>query len=203
MEKENVLSQNMCDYSKIIEIMQIILIGISALIVPTFLAGILNSVFGQNSFIASHSQIIVGSIVNVSLITAAINIKGWRKIIAIITLPSISTILGGYVFKTVSIYMAYMIPAIWIGNFALVYLYKLLLLKKNINYFLTGALSIVAKVGVIFLGFSILNIIGIFPEKLVVNLKTAMSWTQVITATIAMIITYIVYIGNKKAIKKK
>lgn len=203
MERENVLSQNMRDYSKIMEIMQIIFIAISALIVPTFLAGVLNSVFGQNSFIASHSQIIVGSIVNISLITSAINIKGWRKIVAIITLPSISTILGGYVFKTASVYMAYMIPAIWIGNFALVYLYKLLLLKKNINYFLTGVISIAIKVGIIFLGFSILNAFGIFPEKLVSNLQIAMSWTQVVTATIAMFITYTVYIGNKKSLKKQ
>lgn len=203
MDKENVLSQNMSDYSKVIEIMQIILIGISALIVPTFLAGALNSIFGQNSFIASHSQIIVGSIVNMSLITAAINVKGWRKIMSIITLPSISTILGGYVFKTASIYMAYMIPAIWIGNFALVYLYKLLLLKKKINYFLTGVISVVVKVGVIFLGFSILNAIGIFPQKLVANLQTAMSWTQAVTATIAMFVTYTIYIGNKKILEKK
>ncbi|MDE5830643.1 MAG: hypothetical protein K2H53_03010 [Clostridia bacterium] len=146
MGKENVLSQNMRDYSKGIEIMQIILIAISALLVPTFLAKILNTIFGQNSWIASHSQIIVGSIVNVSLITAAINVKGWKKIISIITLPSISTILGGYVFKTASVYMAYMIPAIWIGNFAIIYLYKLLLLKKDMNYFLTGILAIAVKV---------------------------------------------------------
>ena len=117
--------------------------------------------------------------------------------LGIITLPSISTILGGYVFKTASVYMAYMIPAIWLGNFALVYLYKFLLLNKNLNYFLTGAISILVKVGIIFLGFSTLNAFGIFPEKLVANLQNAMGLTQIITATIAMFITYTVYIANK------
>lgn len=81
MEKENVLQKNMCDYSKGIEIMQIILICASALLVPTFLAKLLNMVFGANSFIASHSQIIVGTIVNIALITSALNVKGWKKIV--------------------------------------------------------------------------------------------------------------------------
>ncbi len=202
MERENVLEKNMCDYSKWVEIMQIILISVAALLVPTFLAKLLTIAFGANSFIASHSQIIVGTIVNTALIATAINVKGWKKIAAIITLPSISTILGGYVFKTASIYMVYMIPAIWAGNFALVYLYKLLLLKKNINYFLTGIISIAVKVGIIFLGFSMLNAFGIFPEKLVQNLQNAMGVTQAITAAIGAVITYTVYIVNKKSIKE-
>ena len=146
MEKENVLSKSMKDYSRGIEIIQLILIGIVTLFVPTFLAKLLASAFGVNSFIASNSQIIVGSIVNTALIISAINIKGWKKVIGIITLPSISAILGGYVFKTSSVYMCYMIPAIWIGNFALVYLYKELLLKRKKNYFISGMISIIVKV---------------------------------------------------------
>lgn len=202
MEKENVLNKSMRDYSKQIDIMQIILICIGALVVPTFLAMALNKIFGANSVIASNSQIIVGSIVNTALIVTAINVKGWKKIIGIITLPSISTILSGYVFKTASVYMAYMIPAIWLGNFAIVYLYKKLLLGKNLNYFLTGIIAIAVKVAIIFGGFSLLNGFGIFPEKLVQNLQTAMSTTQAITAFIGMIISYTVYIANKKSIKE-
>jgi len=201
MERENVLNKNMRDYSKQIDITQIILICIGALIVPTFLASLLTKAFGANSFVASHSQIIVGSIVNIALIVTAINVKGWKKIVGIITLPSISTILGGYVFKTASVYMAYMIPAIWIGNFAIVYLYKVLLLNKKLNYFVTGIIAIIAKVAIIFGGFSLLNILGIFPEKLVQNLQVAMGTTQVVTATIGMIISYTIYLSNKKTLK--
>lgn len=202
MDKENVLNKSMCDYSKALEIAQIILICVGALLVPTFLAKLLNMAFGTTSWIASNSQIIVGSIVNTALIVTAINVKGWKKIATIITLPSISAILGGYVFKTASVYMVYMIPAIWLGNFALVYLYKLLLLQKNVNYFVAGVVGIVVKVGIIFLGFSILNAFGIFPEKLVQNLQNAMGMTQAITATIGAIITYTVYLGNKASLKK-
>lgn len=82
-----------------------------------FFGKLIQSLFGANSFIASHSQIIVGSIVNIALIVTAINLKGWKKIAGIITLPSISAILGGYVFKTSAVYMCYMIPAIWVRKF--------------------------------------------------------------------------------------
>lgn len=201
MNRENVLERKMYDYSKTIEIMQIILICIGALIVPTFLARLLTIIFGQNSYIVANSQIIVGTIVNISLIITAINVKGWKRIIGIITLPSISSILGGYVFKTASVYMVYMIPFIWLGNFSIIYLYKLLLLNKNYNYFLTGAISIFIKVSIIFLGFNILNSFGIFPDKLIKNLQNAMGVMQVITAITAMFITYIVYRGNKKKIR--
>ena len=198
MERENVLNRSMRDFSKTIDILQIILICIGALIVPTFLGMAIKAIFGASSVITSNSQIIVGSIVNTALIVTAINVKGWKKIIAIITLPSISTILSGYVFKSASVYMAYMIPAIWIGNFAIVYLYKKLLLKKNLNYFLTGIIAIVVKVAIIFGGFSLLNAFGVFPEKLVQNLQVAMGSTQAITATIGMLIAYTIYLSNKK-----
>lgn len=203
MENENILQKRMCNYSLKIEIIQMILICMAALLVPTFLAKLLTVIFGQNSFLASHSQIIVGTTVNSALIIAAMNVKGLKKIIGIITLPSISSILGGYVFQTASIYMIYMIPAIWIGNFAIVYLYKLLLLKKNINYLVTGIISVVVKVSIIFLGFELLNKGGVFPEKLVQNLQTAMGWTQLLTASIAMMICYIVYLTNQKTIEKR
>ena len=203
MEKENILEKTMRNYSKGIEALQIILIGISALLVPTFLARLLTEIFGQNSVIASNSQIIVGSIVNTALIITAINVKGWKQIISIVTLPSISTILGGYVFKIASVYMVYMIPAIWIGNFALVYLYKVLLLKKKLNYFIASIISIAVKVSIIFLSFNLINAFGIFPDKLVQNLQNAMGLTQIITATIGAVITYTVYIANKKEIKGK
>lgn len=203
MENENVMQRNMRDYSKGLDITQIIAICIAALFVPTFLAQIISNIFGSTSFITSHSQIIVGTIVNIALITTAINVKGWKRVIGIITLPSISTILGGYVFKTASVYMAYMIPCIWLGNFAIVYLFKKLLLERQLNYFLTGIIAILLKVGIIFLGFSVFNIFGIFPEKLVSNLKMAMGLTQAITATIAMFITYTVYFANKKSLKAK
>lgn len=193
MEKEGVINKGVGDFSKQVDIIQTVLIFLIALLVPTFLGRILNSVFGKTSIIATNSQIIVGSIVNTALIVSALNLKGIAKIAGVITMPSISTILSGYIFKTASTYMVWMIPAIWIGNFALVYAYKLLFISKEKNYFLAGVIGVVVKVAIIFGCFSLLRIIGIFPDKLISNLQVAMGTTQAITATIGVILSFAIY----------
>ena len=89
----------MYDFSKKADLIQAIIIGLIAFLVPTFLAQLINAIFGAQSIVTTNSQIIVGSIVNSALIFSAINVKGWKKIIGVVTMPSISTILSGYVFK--------------------------------------------------------------------------------------------------------
>jgi O-antigen/teichoic acid export membrane protein len=131
----------------------------------------------------------------------AINLKGWKKILGIITLPSISSLMGGYIFNTSSPYMVYMIPAIWIGNFAIVYSYKLLLVSKQKNYFLAGVVGVIVKVAIIFAFFNIINAFGIFPEKVATVFKTAMGSTQAITATCGVIVSAFIYYPIKKVKK--
>ena len=203
MEKESVLNKTMYDFSKKADLIQAIIIGLIAFLVPTFLAQLINAIFGAQSIVTTNSQIIVGSIVNSALIFSAINVKGWKKIIGVVTMPSISTILSGYVFKSASVYMVYMIPAIWVGNFVLIYAYKLIMLEKNKNYFLAGVVGIIAKVLVIFGCFEILNLFNIFPDKLVANLQKAMGLTQLITASIGTLIMFIVYQIEKKKLTDK
>ncbi len=203
MEKESVLNKTMYDFSKKADLIQAVIIGLIAFLVPTFLAQLINAIFGAQSIVATNSQIIVGSIVNSALIFCAINVKGWKKIIGVVTMPSISTILSGYVFKSASVYMVYMIPAIWVGNFVLIYAYKLIMLEKNKNYFLAGVVGIIAKVLVIFGCFEILNLFNIFPDKLVANLQKAMGLTQLITASIGTLIMFIVYQIEKKKLTDK
>lgn len=199
MENEGIMERRVKDFSKGIDIMQTILIFLIALLVPTFLGGILSKIFGSTSVISTNSQLIVGTIVNAALVTAAINLKGWAKILGVVTMPSISTILSGYVFGTASVYMVYMIPAIWLGNFALIYSYKFFMLGKNKHYFLAGIVGIIVKVAIIFASFNIINLFGVFPEKLVTTLSTAMGMTQLITATLGVIIAFIIYkLENRK-----
>ena len=200
MENEGIMSKRVRDFSKNINIIQTILIFLIALLVPTFLGGILTSIFGSTSVISTNSQLIVGTIVNAALVTSAINLKGWGKILGVVTMPSISTILSGYVFGTASVYMVYMIPAIWLGNFALIYSYKFLMLGKNKHYFLAGVIGIIVKVAIIFGLFNLINVFGVFPEKLVTTLSTAMGTTQLITATLGVIVAFIIYkLENKKS----
>lgn len=198
MEKENIINKRVADFSKNIDIIQTILIFLISLLVPTFLGELITKAFGANSVIGANSQIIIGTIVNIALVTAAINLKGWGKILGVVTMPSIATILGGYVFGTASTYMTYMIPAIWVGNFALIYSYKFFMLGKNKNYFLAGIIGIAIKVAVIFGFFEILNLCNVFPEKLVTTLQVAMSSTQLITAILGTIFAFIIYKIEKK-----
>jgi len=191
--EEGIINKRVGEFSKQVDIIQTIIIFLVSLLVPTFLGEILKSTFATNSVVVTNSQLIIGSIVNTALIMTALNLKGWKKILGVVTMPSIATILGGYVFKTASVYMVYMIPAIWAGNFALVYSFKLIMLAKQKNYFLAGIVGIIVKVAVIFGCFSILKAIGIFPNKLVSTLQIAMSSTQAITATIGMIIAFGIY----------
>lgn len=198
MENEGIMKRRVKDFSKGIDIMQTILIFLIALLVPTFLGGILSKIFGSTSVISTNSQLIVGTIVNIALVVSAINLKGWAKILGVVTMPSISTILSGYVFGTASVYMVYMIPAIWLGNFALIYSYKLLILGKNKHYFLAGIVGIIVKVAIIFALFNLINLFGVFPEKLVTTLSTAMGTTQLITATLGVILAFIIYKIEKR-----
>ena len=198
MENEGIINKRVKDFSKGIDIMQTILIFLIALLVPTFLGGILSKIFGSTSVISTNSQLIVGTIVNAALVVSAINLKGWAKILGVVTMPSISTILSGYVFGTASVYMVYMIPAIWIGNFALIYSYKFLMLGKNKHYFLAGIVGIIVKVAIIFALFNLINLFGVFPEKLVENLRNAMGMTQLITASLGIIVAFVIYKLEKK-----
>lgn len=187
---ENILKQTTKDFSKTSENIQTIIIALLAFLVPTFLAQLIKNIFGAQSIITANSQIIVGSVVNTVLIISALNLKGWSKTAFIITMPSISTILSGYVFKTASVYMVWMIPAIWLGNFALILAFKYIMLAKEKNYFIAAIIGIACKVAIIFGLFAVLNIFNVFPEKLVSNLQKAMSLTQLVTATIGCIIAF-------------
>ena len=144
--------------------------------------------------IANNSQLIVGSIVNISLIMAGINMKGWRKLLLIATLPSLSAIGSGYIFGSLTKVTLFMIPGIWLGNFSLIILMKYLYVNKNINYALSSVVAIAIKVAIIF---SVLNIwmsFSLLPNQGVVadTLRNTMGLTQAITATIGAVISILI-----------
>ena len=191
--EESVMRKAVKDYSKVSDIIQTVLIYLTALLVPLFLGQILKEIFTANSIIVSNSQYIIGSIVNTALVVTALNLKGRVKIFGVVTMPSIATILGGYVFGTSSTLLVWMIPAIWLGNFALVYLIKKIKVDIDKNYFLAALAGVLVKVAIIFLVFNILRVFGIFPDKMINNLQMAMGLTQLITATIGSLIGFGIY----------
>lgn len=207
MEKENCFDLKLVDLSKKTEIVVTVLIAIGALLTPFIVPQLLQVVFGKTSVIATNSQYVVGSIVNIALIFAGINLKGYKKIIGIITLPSVSAICSGFIFKTASIYTVYMIPAIWLGNFALVYLYRKIYVEKKKNYVLASVVAILVKAAIIFFGFNLLTWVHVIPGqgKVFQALQLSMGMNQLVTATVAAVVVagIIVAIKAKKGLYKK
>lgn len=198
---EQILNKKVFELSKIGELIQIILIILGALLVPAFVPQLLIAIFGKTSWIANNSQIIVGSIVNTALIIAGLNLKGWKKLILVATLPSLSAIGSGYIFGSLTKVTILMIPGIWLGNFSLMILMKYLYANKKINYALSTIISIIVKVAFIFGTLNIWMAISILPNKGMVadTLRNSMGLTQVITATIGAVISIlIIKLGFKR-----
>ena len=193
MENDLIMSQTAYDFSKKEDAIQTTIIALLAFLVPTFLARILSGVFGAQSVIATNSQLIVGSIVNSALVISAINLKGWKKILLVVTMPSISTIASGYIFGPISMPMVYMMPAIWLGNFALIFSFKLIMLKMKKNYWISAIVGIMAKVLIIYGLFCLIKLFGVFPQKAIPTLQKSMSLIQLITATIGCTIGFVIY----------
>ena len=184
-----ILSQKLIDTKKITDVLITLLIFVGAFLVPTFLAKIIP--------LGGYQQLVVGTIVNVSLIITAIYTKGTIKTILIATLPSMSTILSGLLFATMTKYTQTMIPAIWLGNFAFILLYKTLFLSKKINYPVTAIVAILVKVAIIYLGFTLMTNLMTVPEMVKNTLNTSMGVTQLITATSGSILAFLIMLSTK------
>lgn len=198
---EEVVNKKVCELSKAGELIQIILIILGALLVPAVVPQLLQLVFGKTSVIANNSQLIVGSIVNTALIMAGLNLKGWRKLVLVATLPSLSAVGSGYIFGSLTKVTVFMIPGIWLGNFALIVLMKYLYANKKINYAISSAIAILVKVAIIFGVLNIWMAFSILPNQGTVasTLRNTMGLTQLITASIGAIISLlIIKLGFKK-----
>lgn len=189
-----ILKEQLVDTKQLTNVIITILIAIGAFVVPTFLAKIIP--------LGKYQQLIVGTIVNMSLILTALYTKGTIKTIAIATLPSISTIIGGVLFGGMTLYTKTMIPAIWIGNFAFILLYKTLYVNKKLPYVVSAMIAIILKVSIIYLGFTIMvNMIAV-PEMVKQTLNTSMGLTQAITATSGSVFAFLIASYTKLKMKK-
>jgi len=197
---EQVVNKRIIEFSKAGEIVQTILIILGALLVPAVVPQLLQLVFGKTSVIASNSQIIVGSIVNTALIMAGLNLKGWKNLVFIATLPSLSAVGSGYIFGSLTKVTLFMIPGIWLGNFSLIILMKYLHANKKINYALSSIISIIVKVAIIFGVLNMWMAFSILPNQGAAanTLRNTMGFVQLITASIGSVISFaIIKLGLK------
>ncbi len=66
-----------------------------------------------------HPQLLVGVIVNFALVMAALNRDG-VYVAPIILLPSIAVLARGLIFGPFTVFLVYLIPFIWAGNYIIV-----------------------------------------------------------------------------------
>lgn len=128
-------------------------------------------------FFIGYPQWIVGIVVNAALVLAALNLRSY-KLLPVIMLPSLAVLSRGLIFGPFTIFLVYMIPFIWIGNFILVLTIKQLALNKKINRFVSLGIGAVAKALFLFTAAFIMAKIGFLPAVFL----TAMGIMQLYTA---------------------
>jgi hypothetical protein len=130
-------------------------------------------------FLLGHSQIVTGVIVNMALVLAALNLRN-EKLLPVIFLPSIGAFARGMIFGPFTMYLAYMIPFIWVGNFLLVYMVKRLSVSGRLNSFISLGAASILKSAFIFAGAFALFSLAVIPQALLVP----MGIMQLVTAAL-------------------
>ena len=93
--------------------------------VPIMVQTILTNIPGL-SHINKYNQIIIGIIVNITLIRMAITSKSYIPLVIGCALPSLSALPLGLVgtIQLSFVYTCYMMPFIWLGNLSLVLIFR-------------------------------------------------------------------------------
>lgn len=113
-------------------------------------------------FFIGNPQIVVGTVVNFFLISSALKIKDYR-ILPLVVAPSLGVLTRGMLFGPFTVFLIYMIPFIWIGNYILVLTFRKLKLSKKLNYWPTAIVGALLKSGFLFLSAFILFKLGVIP----------------------------------------
>ncbi|MFA5077429.1 MAG: hypothetical protein WC488_03305 [Candidatus Micrarchaeia archaeon] len=116
-------------------------------------------------FLFPSSQLVTGTIVNALLIISALHFKG-RQVLPVVMLPSIAALLNGAVFGPFTLFLVYMLPFIWAGNFLLVHIIRELQSAARLGYFKTLVLASVSKSALLFSGAFVLAGLSLVPSAL-------------------------------------
>ncbi|PIU21346.1 MAG: hypothetical protein COT15_02920 [Candidatus Diapherotrites archaeon CG08_land_8_20_14_0_20_34_12] len=138
--------------------------------------------------ILGHNQILTGAIVNTMLVLSAMYIKNYR-IIPLALMPSLGVLAAGLMFGNLTIFLIYLIPFIWIGNFLIIYGMKYFYLNKHANYWKSSVISSIMKSAFIGLATFALVLANIVPAALLMP----MSGLQLVTALIGCSIAFAVH----------
>lgn len=145
-------------------------------------------------FFIGQPQLIVGTIVNAALILSALHFKNY-KVMPVILLPSLAVLMRGLIFGPFTYFLIYTIPFIWMGNSALVYVIKRLYLGAGWNKNLALAISICAKVLILYLSATLLIRFGVLPKVFAISMGVLQLYTAVAGSLVVLLLEFF---QNKK-----
>jgi hypothetical protein len=134
-----------------------------------------------------HPQVLVGIVVNALIVRSALTMKRWKNLPTIL-LPSLGALTRGILFGPFTIYLAYLIPFIWLGNFVLAYFVKLFS-KVRLGAILIIVVSSALKASVIFLPTLLLIQTQTIPKMFLQSMGIVQFITALIGSSIAIGIT--------------
>ncbi len=101
-------------------------------------------------FSLGHPQYLVGTVVNATLILAAIEMGLSRKTLPLLFAPSLGVLARGIIFGPLTPFLLIMLPFIWIGNALLVFVISQLYQNKKKNYGIALGTAAGVKTGFLF-----------------------------------------------------
>lgn len=137
-------------------------------------------------FSLGHPQIVVGSIVNASLIIAALFLPQ-SFINSLIFFPSLAVLSRGLIFGPLTSFLVFMIPFIWSSNWILVSVFKKTFYKSQ-NYWLSLFFSAFVKSLFLFVSAYLLFKLKLTPKLFL----TTFGYLQYLTAIFGGIIAFII-----------
>ena len=122
------------------------------------------------------------------LILGAQNLKGY-KLFAMIFMPSIGVFSAGIIFSTLTKYLLYFMPMIWVSNIILVYGYKYFRYHFKLNEIKSVSISIVFKVILLSVNaFLLVGFLGV-PDMFLKVMSIFQLVTAIVGAVGAIIVT--------------
>jgi len=140
-------------------------------------------------FLISGPQFLTGSIVN-TLLFLFVSQTHSKKVFPIILLPSIGAVLNGILFGTLTVFLLYFLPFIWIGNYIMVQSFRYFQ-KKN-SYIFSVLVSSLLKCVVLFSVAYFLATIKIVPPIFIQAMGLFQLYTALAGGLVALLIHKII-----------
>lgn len=157
--------------------------------------GVLSLLSFSIPLLIGHPQILVGTVVNALIVRSALSMKSWKNLPAIV-LPSLGALARGVLFGPITVYLLYVVPFIWLGNFVIAILTKWLVRKYS--SFFAVFFAAVCKSVAIFIPTYLFVSASILPKLFLTSMGYVQLITAVVGGTIALILTKVeIYISGQ------